>query len=148
MPGIGQRWRISLQPQTCCSTSLHTHAYAQIRTQSSVANFCRSAHAFPHHPCPVTSLPGFWVCAWPQRMVALSCCFKEEEDQAAALRAMPPSQDRLEALRHPSSFNLPAPDRPSQVWRAILMAPCHGAGANASSRIRSGALLIRKETCW
>lgn len=34
LSGIGQRWRISLQPQTCCSTSLHRQTWAQIHTQS------------------------------------------------------------------------------------------------------------------
>lgn len=114
MSGIGQRWRISLQPQTCCSTSLHAHAYAQIRTQNSVVNFYRSAHAFLHHPCPATLLPSFWVCTWPQDMVAPSCWFKAEEDQATALWATPASQGCLEALGHPSSLNLPALDQPSQ----------------------------------
>lgn len=114
MSGIGQRWRISLQPQTCCSTSLHAHAYAQIRTQNSVVNFYRSAHAFPHHLCPATLLPSFWVCTWPQDMVAPSCWFKAEEDQATALWATPASQGCLEALGHPSSLNLPALDQPSQ----------------------------------
>jgi len=95
-------------------------------------------------------------------MVALSCCFKEEEDQAAALWATPPSQNCLEVLSHPSSFNLPTLDQPSTMPRvqilrkcellppcqqAILIFLCHGAGENDSSRILSGALLIHKETC-
>ena len=93
----------SLPPHTHVCTNTHT-----------TANFYRSDHAFPRHLCPATSLASFWVCTWPQRVVALSCCFKEEEDQAAALWSMPPSQDCLEARRHPSSFNLPALDWPSQ----------------------------------
>lgn len=91
----------------------YTHVCTNTHTEFN-GKFLQVRCAFPCHLCPATSLPAFWVCTWPQRVVALSCCFKKEEDQAAALWAMPPSQDCLEALRHPSSFNLPALDRPSQ----------------------------------
>lgn len=127
--GTGQWWGISLQPQACCSSPFHT-PYAQIRRVSGYV--LQLSSCFPQSP-----VSGVWVCAWPQSTAALGCCFREEEDQAAALWATLHSQDCLEVFTCPSPLGHTAlVDLPNRcldpqgvkaiatLLRAVSMAPC------------------------